>query len=230
MKLNINQQSMAIIIFARLNSKRLPNKVLQKINSKPLLLLIIDRIKIKSKFKLPIIVATSKNKSDDEIESFCRKHNIKIFRGHLDNVYRRSLDCFNRFKLKSFVRVCADRPFFDVSLMDRMINKFINSKFDIVTNQLPRTYPKGLGCEVAKTNVFFKVKKSLLLKNYKEHIFNYFYFNAQNYKIYNFSLSKRYSNLKKKDFSINNNKDLLKINNIYKKHTKKKYIDLLKVL
>ena len=49
MKLNINQQSMAIIIYARLNSKRLSKKVLQKIMSKPLLLLIIDRIK---KFKI----------------------------------------------------------------------------------------------------------------------------------------------------------------------------------
>ena len=69
MKLNINQQGMAIIIYARLNSKRLSKKVLQKIMSKPLLLLIIDRIKKKSKFKLPIIVATSKNKSDDQIEA-----------------------------------------------------------------------------------------------------------------------------------------------------------------
>ena len=230
MKLNINQQSMAIIIFARLNSKRLPKKILQKINSKPLLLLIIDRIKIKSKFKLPIIVATSKNKSDDEIEKFCTKYKIKIFRGDLTDVYKRSIDCFDKYKLKSFVRVCADRPFFDVNLMDRMITKFTNSKFDIISNQYPRTYPKGLGCEVAKTNIFFKIKKSVLSENYKEHIFNYFYKNAQNYKIYNFSLSKRFSNIKNSDFSINNNKDLLKINNIYNKHTKKKYIDLLKIL
>ena len=230
MKLDINQQSMAIIIFARLNSKRLPKKVLQKIKSKPLLLLIIDRIKIKSKFKIPIIVATSNNKTDDEIEVFCKKHKIKIFRGDLSNVYKRSLDCFDKFNLKSFIRVCADRPFFDVSLMDRMINKFINSKFDIITNQHPRTYPKGLACEVARTNIFFKVSKSQLSKNYKEHIFNYFYKNAKKYKIYNFSLNKKYSSLKNKDFSINNNKDLFKINNIYNKHTKKKYIDLLKIL
>lgn len=230
MKLDIKQQSMAIIIFARLNSKRLPKKVLQKIRSKPLLLLIVDRIRTKSKFKLPIIVATSHNKSDDEIDNFCKKYKIKIFRGDLSNVYKRSLDCFNKYNLKSFVRVCADRPFFDVSLMDQMIDKFINSKFDIISNQYPRTYPKGLGCEVAKTNIFFEIKKSELLKNYKEHIFNYFYKNAKRYKIYNFSLSKRYSKLKNKDFSINNNKDLLKINNIYNKYTKTKYIDLLKIL
>ena len=68
MKLNFNQQRMAIIIFARLNSRRLPKKVMSKVGSKPLLLFIIDRIKKNSNFRLPIIVATSKNKSDNEIE------------------------------------------------------------------------------------------------------------------------------------------------------------------
>ena len=230
MKLNINQQSMAIIIFARLNSKRLSKKVLQKIILKPLLLLIIDRIKKNSKFKLPIIVATSNNKSDNEIEEICKKNKINIFRGNLNNVYKRSLDCFLKFNLNSFVRVCADRPFFDVKLMDRMISKFRNSKFDIITNQYPRTYPKGLACEVAKTDIFFEISNNKSSKFFKEHIFNYFYKNAKKYKIYNYSLDKKYHGLRKKDFSINNKKDLLKINNIYKKHSKKKYIDLLKIL
>mgnify|MGYP001409967114 FL=1 len=230
MKLDMNQQRMAIIIFARFNSKRLPNKVFKKIGFKPLLLHIIDRIKKKSKFQLPIIVATSNRKSDDKIENFCKKKNIKIYRGDLNNVYKRSLDCFSKFSLESFVRVCADRPFFDVTLMDQMINKLKNSKFDIVSNQFPRTYPKGLGCEVAKTNIFFRIKKLKLTKEYKEHIFNYFYKNSKKYKIYNFSLSKKYSDLKNQDFSINNKNDLIKINNIYNKHKKKKYIDLLKIL
>ena len=221
---------MAIIIFARLNSKRLAKKVFQKIKSKPLLLLIIDRIKKNSRYKLPIIIATSTNRTDDEIENFCKKYKIKIFRGNLNNVFQRSVECFEKFNLKSFVRVCADRPFFDVNLMDRMISKFKNSKFDIITNQYPRSYPKGLACEVAKTNIFLKIKKSDLTKNNMEHIFNYFYKNAKKYKIYNFYLNKKFSKFKKCDFSVNNKKDLLKANNIYNKYTKKNYIDLLKIL
>ena len=114
--------------------------------------------------------------------------------------------------------------------MDKMIKKFLNSKFDIVSNQYPRTYPKGLACEVARTDIFFKINNSELSKNYKEHIFNYFYKNGKNYKIHNFILNKRYANFKNMNFSINNNKDLLKMNDIYKKHIKKKYIDLLKIL
>ena len=65
------QKCIAIIMYARLNSKRLPKKALVKVNSKPLLGLIVDRIKNKSKYKLPIIVATSKYDSDDKLEKFC---------------------------------------------------------------------------------------------------------------------------------------------------------------
>ena len=230
MKLNINQQRMAIIIYARLNSKRLPKKVMQKILSKPMLIHILDRIKKNSKFNLPIVVATSKNKTDDEIEDICKKEKIKLFRGDLNNVYKRSLDCFKKLNIESFIRVCADRPLFDVKLMDRMIKKFKNSKFDIITNQYPRTYPKGLACEVAKTKIFFEISSHKLSKNFKEHIFNYFYKNSKNYNIYNFTIHRKYNKFKDRDFSINNKKDLIKINNIYKKYSNKKYLDLLKIL
>ena len=66
----------AIIIFARLNSKRLKGKVLKKIFDKYLLEIIYLRLKRKLNF--PIIVNTSKNKSDDKIIKFCQKRKIHI--------------------------------------------------------------------------------------------------------------------------------------------------------
>ena len=229
MKININQQRMAIIIYARLSSSRLPKKVFSKVGSKPLILFIIDRIINNSKYTLPIIVATSRNKSDDELEKFCKKNKIKLFRGKLNNVYKRSLDCFKKFKLDSFIRVCADRPFFDVKLMDKMIKKFLSNKFDIITNQYPRTYPKGLSCEISKTNIFFKNKNIQMTPNQREHIFNYFYKNNEMFKIYNYKIHKNFQKLYRKDFSINNNKDLIKINKLYKKYINQNYLDVLKI-
>jgi len=228
MKKKIIQQSIAIIIYARLNSKRLPQKVLLKINSKPLLALIIDRIEKKSKYTIPIIVATSKAESDNKLEKFCKKNKIKIFRGNLNHVFKRTVECLNFYKFKSFIRVCADRPFFDVELMDRMITKFINSDFDIVTNQFPRTYPKGLACEIAKTNIFYQTNYKNINIREKQHIFDYFYRNYKKCNIFNFKLNSKHD-LSKKNFSINNKKDLTKTRNIYRIHKRKKYIDILKI-
>ena len=72
--------SIAIIIYVRLNSKRLPEKALINLNSKTLLSIIIDRIKKKSKYKIPIIIATSRHKSDTKLEKFCQKKGILSFR------------------------------------------------------------------------------------------------------------------------------------------------------
>ena len=78
-------EKIGIIIYARTSSKRLPKKVLKIINEKTLLEIIYFRIKKKSK-KIPVIINTSKSKSDDQIIDFCKKRKIKFFRGSLTNV------------------------------------------------------------------------------------------------------------------------------------------------
>lgn len=60
-------------------------------------------------------------------------------------------------------------------MMKKMIKLFFLKKVDIATNAFPRTYPKGLTCEIAKANIFKKVNVKSLSKTEKEHIFNYFY-------------------------------------------------------
>ena len=76
------------IIQARMSSKRLYGKVLKKINGEEILKHVLNQVK-KTKFITSVIVATSKNKEDDKIELFCKKNNIKLYRGSLNNVYLR---------------------------------------------------------------------------------------------------------------------------------------------
>ena len=73
------------ILQARMSSTRLPGKVLMKINSLPLLQYELDRIK-KSKLITNIVVATSIQDEDDEIEYFCNLYKIDCFRCELSDV------------------------------------------------------------------------------------------------------------------------------------------------
>jgi spore coat polysaccharide biosynthesis protein SpsF len=230
MNIKLKKLNIVILVYARLNSKRLPNKVLIKINSKTILSLVIQRIKKISKYKIPIIVCSSKNKSDDKLINYCKRNQINYFRGSLNNVFQRTVECSHKYNFKSFVRVCADRPFFDVRLMDKMIKKFKEKKHDIVTNQFPRTYPKGLACEIADIDIFKNLDKSRILELEKEHIFNFFYRNNKNYRIFNFSLNRSMTTktIKEIDWSLNDKKDLLKIRKIYAGYSANKYIDILK--
>lgn len=209
-------KKLGIIIYARTSSKRLPKKVLKKILNKSLLEIVILRVK-KASGKIPVIVNTSNKKSDDKIIQICKKNKIKYFRGDLNNVFKRTIDCCKKFNLNSFVRINADRPFLDFKLMKKMINLFLLGKYDIVTNQYPKTFPSGLACEVASSEIFIKKEKEKITRDQKEHIFNFFYKNSRNYRIYNFK-DIFYYKIKKQSFSIDTIKNFLRVQKIYEKY------------
>ena len=76
---------MLILIQARLSSRRLPEKVLKKINGLEIIKHVIKNLKM-SKHKLKIVVATSNHKSDERLITFLKKNNITYFQNSLSNV------------------------------------------------------------------------------------------------------------------------------------------------
>lgn len=206
-------KKLGILIFARYNSKRLPGKVLKEIFLEKKLLEVIY-LRLKKFTKLNIVVCTSLSKKDNQIIKICKQQKIRFFRGNLKNVFDRTIKCLKKFKFDAFVRINADRPFVDFDEVNKMVKIFRKNKFDIITNQLSKKCPKGLACEVAKSEVFFDIKKKISLSD-KEHIFNFFYRNKKKYKIYNLN-NKDYFKKKKIKLSIDTYHDLSKVKKIYK--------------
>ena len=210
------KKKIGFLLFARMSSKRLPGKVLKKIKNTTLIELIIKRIQKKFQ-NISIIINTSTNKSDDPIENFCQKKNIKCFRGSLNNVFKRTIDCCEEFKLDYFIRVCCDRPLIDTDMIYKMYKIILKKKnYDLITNQFPRSAPSGLACEIAKSKIFTNINLKQLNKSEKEHIFNYFYKNSKKYKIINYN-DFFYKKFIKTKISLDSKNDLLKIRRIYKK-------------
>ena len=101
-KLNetIKSKKIGLIIYARMSSKRFPGKVLKKFYlNQNILDLIVYNLK---KFKLTsnIVIATSREKSDSKIISFCKKNKIQYFSGSNQNVFLRTLNCINKHNFK----------------------------------------------------------------------------------------------------------------------------------
>ena len=78
-------QKFSAIIEARMNSSRLPGKILYKANNKPFLWHLIKRLK-KVKQINQIILATTKNPIDNILVKEAKKNKIKFYRGEEDNV------------------------------------------------------------------------------------------------------------------------------------------------
>ena len=200
--------SICLFIQARINSKRLPGKVLFKIKDKPILEHIVKRV-AKSEFNIKIVVLTSTKKKDDKIVNFCKKKKFKYFRGPLDNVYERYLKAIKKYRCHAFIRINADSPLTDPSIIDIIIKKYKKLKtYDIVTNCMVRTFSKGLSVEMIKSKTFLENYKKIK-KNYnKEHITSYFYARKKKFKIFNISTKKKFT---MKKYSVDTLNDFLKI-------------------
>ena len=173
------------IIQARMNSTRLPGKVLMNIDEKfPALFYTVDQLK-NSKLQEKIVIATSNNQEDNHIEKFCRKYNIKCFRGSLENVLDRYYQCAKKFGITTIVRIPADKPLIDPEIVDEVIQKFKENSFDCVTNFQPSTIPSGTEVEIFSFSALETAWKNASSALDKEHVTPYIYKNKEQFKIFN---------------------------------------------
>jgi len=193
------------IIQARANSKRFKNKVFFPINRLPLIAHVYLRVK-KSRYIKKIIIATSKNKTDDKLIKLLQNFEIKYFRGNLENVAKRLYKVAELNKVKYFLRINGDSPLINYEIIDRAIRIFKNRNkdYDLITNVFPRTFPKGQSVEIIKTSA---LKKNLdyFSRMDKEHVTKYFYKNSEKFKIKNFKFKGKKKEI---DQSIDTKKDL----------------------
>ena len=119
------------------------------------------------------------------------------------------MDALNKYKCKSFIRISADSPLIDSKIVDLIYNKYEKLKnYDIVTNCLIRTFPKGLSVEMINSSTFSDNYKNVKKSKHKEHITSYFYDNKKKFKIFNLTTNKKY---KLKKYALDNHNDLVKI-------------------
>ena len=142
----MKKQNTVAIIQARLTSSRFPNKILQKIENKTLIELLISRLK-KSKYLDKIVLAIPKNKKNKLLRNKIKK-NIDIFAGSEKDVLDRYFQAAKKFKAKTIVRICGDCPLIDPKVVDKIVNFYQKNDFDYVSNTIKPTYPDGLDVEV----------------------------------------------------------------------------------
>ncbi len=171
-----------VVIFARMDSKRLPGKALLDLVGKPVLDYILDRAKLIKTNK--IIIATSSRNIDDPLEKFAISRGIDCYRGPFENVLRRALLCSIKISADAIIRVCGDSPFFSVELVNQAIEIMQKKSPDIVTTNYPRSWPIGTSVELVKKDSLKNISK-FATDDEREHILNYAYKNPTKYKIIN---------------------------------------------
>ncbi len=165
----LNNMNIGFIIQARMESTRLPNKVLLPLpfpDGKAILLHILDVIE--SEFgKSKITVATSDNKSNLILEQFCEKLNIKCFRGSENNVLSRYISIQKREKYDHIIRLTADNPIIDLNELKRLVAWHINENNDY-SNTVG--LPLGMNFEIFKGQAIIESQKYVQNSFEEEHV------------------------------------------------------------
>lgn len=120
-----------IYIPARLDSQRLAQKHLKKINGRPIILHLIDRLKTCKKIR-HIIVCTTNLKSDNLLVQLLEKENILYFRGNENDILQRFLDTSNQFDTDIILDVEGDDLYTDPFYVDQIATEMEKNDLDFV--------------------------------------------------------------------------------------------------
>jgi spore coat polysaccharide biosynthesis protein SpsF len=220
------------IIQARMNSTRLPGKVLKDIYGKPMLWHIFNRLRY-AKLVDQIVISTSKEPADVSIVHFAEANQIPYYAGSELDLLDRWYQTARKFKADAMVRVTADCPLVDPAITDKLIKYYLDKgPFDFVSNSRPKaTYPHGLDVEIyafsALEKAWGEIRDPLLREwgsaNFFEH--------PDKYRIANLANSRDLSYMR---WTVDYQADLDFVKEIYKKLYKEDSVfsmaDILRLL
>lgn len=217
------------IVQARIASTRLPGKVMTKISGKNMLWHVVKRVQHAKKID-DIVVATTSLKEDEKILKLTSEMGVKSYAGSEDDVLDRYYKAAKKYHADIIVRITGDCPVVDPHIVDKVVQYFLENRYDYVSNTIKPTYPDGLDVEVFSYNALEKAWKEAKLLSEREHVTPYIR-KPENFKIGNFKNDIDLSDMR---WTVDGQKDLDFVREIYKNLYPKKQLflmqDILKLL
>lgn len=199
------------ILQARTSSRRLPRKVLLDVLGQPMLLRQLERVG-RAKRIDGVVVATSTDPSDDEIESLCSANGIRCERGSLEDVLDRFYRAVATARPSHVVRLTGDCPLTDPAIIDAVVEHHLREGADYTTNALPPTFPDGLDVEVMKFGALERAWREASAGAEREHVTPYLYRHPELFHLASFGSGRDLSQLR---WTVDEPRDYMFISRVY---------------
>ena len=157
------------IVQARLGSTRLPNKVLAPIGDVPLIEFLLGRLS-KSERISKIVLATSTNEINDQLSAVVENLGYQVIRGSENDVLQRYVDAATVTNADVVIRITGDCPFVDPQLIDEMLEDFVASNIDYMSNTNPPTFPDGFDIEIFRKSALLQSAEIATSPFEREHV------------------------------------------------------------
>ena len=129
----ISKNYLVLIIQARINSTRFPNKVMSDLSGAPLIERILQRVKKVKKIG-KIIIATTKRKEDNILVEIAKSNKVEIFRGSENDLVDRYYQAVKGKNVGHILRLPADNPIPDPLEYNRLISYHLKTDNDFSSN------------------------------------------------------------------------------------------------
>ena len=167
-----------------MESSRLPGKTLAAVLGRPMLEVLIERVR-RARRVDEIVVATTDHPADQPIEDLARRLGVGCYRGSSDDVLERVLRAAQAHQADLIVELTGDCPLLDPEVIDRVIALFLSGEYDYVSNVLTRTYSRGLDTQIFPVRVLEEVAALTQDPADRENVSLYIYEHPERYRLGN---------------------------------------------
>lgn len=159
------------IVQARMGSSRLPGKVLKSLGSTTNLEYLLTRLR-QSKLIDQVLVATSDCAEDDEIQKYCEKIGVNVFRGPENDCLTRYILAAQSVEAQVIIRVTGDCPLVDPRLVDDCVRELLERGCDYISNcnGVSNPLPDGFDVEVFTLSSLLQASDLSIVDAYREHV------------------------------------------------------------
>lgn len=174
-------KQIGVIIQARVNSVRLPGKILLPLpygSPTSLLEQIILRAKA-IRDEITVILATSVQAENAVLKTIAAAHQVAYFSGPEDDVLERFYQAAAAHKLDIIIRLTADNPFIDPAIIAQTLLQHVSDSFDYTSTA---GLPLGTNIEIFNFSALQTAARAARAAPHREHVTPYLRLNPQLFK------------------------------------------------
>ncbi|MCZ0702101.1 spore coat polysaccharide biosynthesis protein SpsF [Natronobacillus azotifigens] len=168
-----------VIIQARMGSSRLPGKILKPLGDSSILDYVVSRCQMIEQIDT-VVVATSDQPADDQVQDWCKHNGISYFRGSEHDVLARYYNCAKQYPADVIIRVTADCPFVDYHLATKLLAEMDHNRFDYI--KLAGELVRGFNVELFSYRALSYIFKHGHQERHREHVTYYGYEYPEQFK------------------------------------------------
>ena len=164
-----------VFVSARLGSTRLPRKALLPLAEQPMLSFLLKRLE-PHQSPATLALLTTTLPEDKELDVLARSLGVRSFCGHPTDLIHRHLHAAEEFGVDWIVRVTADCPFVDASILDDFLTRAAEKGSTATCITTKERYPVGLDFEFFNVAALQRASQANDLNDsHREHLTLYFY-------------------------------------------------------